>query len=497
MHWGNTMHVRLNLPNSIIHWSRYAPERTAVLGLLDRVSYRELNAWSLHVFQVLTKCSREKDHIGICVRSSPAHWAAILGAMHAGCVPVVLHPNLDEPTIRSILVDCKADTIISDRKLDRNLMEPSTRLIILGNYSEIAANCPKEIGHTIPTSLSDVWGIIYTSGTTNRPKGVVRTNLSVLFELIAWSMELPFSRGQTMYIGRPLAYVAGMMLSAAAMLVGGSVIAPETHTAETLIAYSKKTEVDCAYLFPNQIGALLEHCQKNSVSNLHCRKIVTMGAKIDPLLKIRVKQELGVDIVESWGNSEGLGTISEPRDLESRPASVGRPFVTDNVVVLREDLSICEPLEVGRICEYTDTAMSGYLTRYGLDKSMISGGLVASEDYGYLDEAGFLYLKGRLGERIRVNGKDIFTGDIERVVLQYEAVQDVKVVAIESQPRSTHLVAVVERRPNHSVDTINMLADLNEQLPSEQRIGRLVVVEALPRNVGGKIVATEVIKMCE
>jgi acyl-CoA synthetase (AMP-forming)/AMP-acid ligase II len=489
------MNVRLNLLNSVLHWSRYTPSHPAVSGSIDVISYRELDRRSAYLASILSKHAAAGDRVGLCIQSSASYWVGLLAIMRVGCVPAIVHPRLDDPIIQEILLECDSRLLLTDGHVGAINGVHIIRLFAYHGANAWPTDYASPSSQsTSAHSLSALWAIVYTSGTTKRPKGVVRTNMSALFEMLAWSIELPFCRGQSMYIGRPLAYVAGTMLSATALLVGGSIVAPETHSNEGLVHISRKTLLDCAYLFPNQVASLLDYCVINRLSVTGLRRILTMGARIDASIKVQAARQLNLTFIESWGNSEGLGTITDPSDIEDRPSSVGRPFLTDDVRVLREDLTPCAPFEIGRIHARTDSAMSGYQGRGGIDASMLIGDLVASDDDGYLDENGYLYLKGRTAERIVIGSQVAYGSDFEPILLAHSGIKDAKVVYLAS---TSEVVAAVEVESGHFVDPSEILIQTNEKLSAGLRLDRIVVIEQLPRNVGGKIIISAVINSIE
>src|SRR5258708_21843818 len=117
-----------------------------------------------------------------------------------------------------------------------------------------------------------------------------------------------------------------------------------------------------------------------------------MGAPISSATKRAVRERLGAELIESWGNSEGLGTITEREDLDKRPDSVGRPFLTDQLYVLDEAGKRLGPGEIGRLAGLADSRLLEYQNRRDLNEELLRGDLAISEDLGDVDADGYLHL---------------------------------------------------------------------------------------------------------
>ena len=116
--------------------------------------------------------------------------------------------------------------------------------------------------------MDDEWGIIYSSGTTGAPKGIVRSDLSMFTELVGWCLELPITRNSIAFIGRPVYYTGGLVLTAATLLVGGSAILPHEWSVTIYKSFMSTNVVDFAFLIPDQVRELIRnHCCPNSRAN--------------------------------------------------------------------------------------------------------------------------------------------------------------------------------------------------------------------------------------
>ncbi|GAI84575.1 unnamed protein product, partial [marine sediment metagenome] len=141
--------------------------------------------------------------------------------------------------------------------------------------------------------------------------------------------------------------------------------------------------------------------------------ILVMGAPISGEEKKKVYEFLKSPIVESWGNSEGLGTITDKEDLFVRPNSIGRPFLTEKLCVVSDDLVECAPKQRGRLAGSEETMFVEYANRPDATNQVKKNNLILSDDIGYIDEENYFYILGRDQETFIVNGQTVFLTDIE------------------------------------------------------------------------------------
>ena len=210
-------------------------------------------------------------------------------------------------------------------------------------------------------SPNSEWGVVFSSGSTGTPKGVERDHSSMVTETIHWCLELPLTRHSLFYIGRPLFYTGGLVLLLATLFAGSDRyckrLLQRQRRRRSMADYQAvllEHDVEWAFFVPAQLRAFTA---VTPATPRHSRTILVMGAPISGDEKLAARRILGSQIVESWGNSESLGTITEPEDLDVRPNSIGRPFLTDELSVVDPDNlpAPCATGQMGRIAG-SDTA---------------------------------------------------------------------------------------------------------------------------------------------
>jgi len=208
-----------------------------------------------------------------------------------------------------------------------------------------------------------------------------------------------------------------------------------------------------------------------------------MGGLISGEEKLATSRLLRCNVIESWGNSESLGTITEAEDLNTRPNSIGRPFVCDDLSIVDEKLRPLPPGEHGRIAGGIEAGFVRYSNRPEATDEARREGLIISEDYGYQDETGYFYILGRLSDNVVRNGKSIFLSQVEARIRSDDQISECCVTSAGDEG-SVQVVAIVS--PPVQIDAETLRTRLNATLPDGERIDRLLLMD-IPKVPSGKI----------
>jgi len=318
-------------------------------------------------------------------------------------------------------------------------------------------------------------------------------HLSMLSELLAWCLELGIRRDTSFYVGMPMQYTGGLALSLSTLLVGGEVLLPETKYDNNLNQvwrhYQKclaNRKIHFTLFMPDQIRTFMK-IAKNPLGG---PTILTMGAQISGEEKQKAARLFKSPMIESWGNSEGLGTITEKEDLRFRPNSIGRPFLTENVCIVTEELSECKPTQIGRLAGAEETMFVEYANRAEATKQVKKSKLILSDDIGYKDNDGYFYILGRCQEAFIVGDKTVFISDIEKKIRKIIGNSTMCIIPYIINESPQFRLAVESKK------TINekLLRKVIEKT-FKVKLSEIVVIDELPRLTSGKVNRLEVAKM--
>ena len=473
--------LHLSVQGALWHWARYKSADAAIVTESATISFHALATRAAAVHRLIFAMgSKRQTPIGLLVASNIDFLAGLCGVLQAEHTAVILHHGLPVQSLEAVLTNAACTVILTDSS-----QALGSGIVQVAIKSCDAAPLPNPLAAT--RFVDDNWGIIYSSGTTGEPKGIVRSDLSVLTELIGWCLELPIRGCDTVYIGRPLFYTGGLVLACATLLTGGTLIAPQSHSPKSYEALLERFPADVAFLVPDQVSQLMSHVATHGSLAGSPRAILTMGAPISPDEKKRIGSVLGCGYVESWGNSEGLGTICGPADVLKRPVSVGRPFLGDFMCVVDDAGSILPVGMNGRMAGRADSTLREYQCRPELTHSVMRNGLVISDDLGYEDAQGYFYITGRTTERFLRNGQPLFSNAIaEKVLAAVPEIREI-IVAPLSHPTDGHVPAAVVTLKNSMNDSADLLRKINAELFAGERLVGLRIVTTLPRTATGKI----------
>lgn len=481
--------LRLGLSQCLAHWARYQGERPALITGSSRLTYANLDRRAVEAQNLLTGRVCPGERVAIVVNSKAEFIPWLIAINRAGCTAVICQPFWSCDQLGIAFNDNNVRVAVYDGDPTEITRPDGTP------FDCVSALLPNQLDPRVPLPcrrlVTSECFVLFSSGTTGQPKGIVRTDFSLLNEFVCWCLELSLSRSTQFYIGRPLFYTGGLMLAGATLMAGGTVLAPQNHSCEEFVQLCRQTPPTYAFFVPPQIQELVRFAKQRKGLRLKTT-ILSMGDFIEPDVKEEAQSYLGCDIIESWGNSEGLGTITSRDDLAIRPKSIGRPFVGDQLIVVTEDGNQVATGCHGRIAGAADSCLSYYQSRDDLNRCLIKDGLVISEDLGFQDDEGYFYLTGRATDFVKRGSATVNVRDIERYASQLNGVKASCAVSIECEGGDPKLVVAVETTPERNSTREQLLTSLNSFLAPADRVDDVAIVPLLERNAAGKVIVDRV-----
>jgi len=476
--------MQFGLSESVAHWGRYRRDHRAVRTNGNAISYGTLNA---NIDRIVPRLVDDPaSRVAVACGSKYNLLVAILATLRAGKSVVLLNTGLSDDALKTNLADAEVEVLVHDassEKVPNLVRQRGGRVISTSGLADGAAASP-------PTrEPTDEWGVLYSSGTTGTPKGIERDHDSMVTEFLGWIMELGLNRDTSFFIGRPIYYTGGLVLAGATLLVGGTIVIddlPNENDFEqawgSLANTLQGDEVEWAFFIPDQLRAFIKTKRNPSLPRVP-KNVLVMGGLISGEEKLATSRLLRCNVIESWGNSESLGTITEAEDLNTRPNSIGRPFVCDDLSIVDEKLRPLPPGEHGRIAGGIEAGFVRYSNRPEATDEARREGLIISEDYGYQDETGYFYILGRLSDNVVRNGKSIFLSQVEARIRSDDQISECCVTSAGDEG-SVQVVAIVS--PPVQIDAETLRTRLNATLPDGERIDRLLLMD-IPKVPSGKI----------
>jgi long-chain acyl-CoA synthetase len=338
--------------------------------------------------------------------------------------------------------------------------------------------------------------IVYTSGTTGRPKATMRNfNQYGIIELSRVLDRLPLETGFRHLVVAPI-YHSGAQVFALLhiSLAGTIVLRPHFEAADTLERLSRE-HINSVFMVPTMIRRVLDLPEqlhrKHPTPAL--RALISGAAPFPQRLRERAIERFGApNIFDFYGATEiGWVTLIDGEEMRERPGSVGRPLAGQQVRILDEDFAEVARGEVGKIWVSNQHAMSGYLRDQRATREFRRGEWVTVDDLGYLDEDDYLYLAGRGRDMVISGGVNIYPVEIEDVIARHPGVGDVAVIGLPDEQWGERLVAVVVPAEEDSFETSALEEHAREHLTGYKVPRQWHTVDEIPRNPTGKILKNQ------
>jgi fatty-acyl-CoA synthase len=511
----------IRLPLDGAHWvdhvARHAyaiPDEVAIRFEGASITWAGLNSRIRQAAAGLARHGVGKgDRIAILMTNRPEFVEATLAANAVGAIAVPINFRLAPDEAAYILGHSAASVLITDSLLAplaagaTAAADPSPAVtVIVGLDSNDATERTISYdtlldGPDDPPEVvideRDVALIMYTSGTTGRPKGAMLTHLNLLMQAIT-AMRTSRLHGDdnVALLNVPLFHIAGIGSMPPALLIGGrTVIMPTApFDAESTLDVVEAERITSLFLVPAQWQVLCRH--PDATRRCRSLRVISWGAAPASvsLLEEMAKTFPDAEIISVFGQTEmsPVTTALPSEDAIRKIGSVGKPIPTINARVVDDDMNDVKPGEVGEIVYRGPTLMAGYWNDPAATAEAYAGGWFHSGDLVREDEDGFLYVVDRKKDMIISGGENIYCAEVENVLAGHPAIADIAVIGVPHERWGETPVAVVVPSDPAAPPS---LADLTEwskdRLASYKKPTAIVVVDELPRNASGKVVKHE------
>ncbi|MDA1057768.1 MAG: class I adenylate-forming enzyme family protein [Proteobacteria bacterium] len=446
---------------------------------------------------------REGERVGLALANGPVFVEGYLAAAQLGAIAVPLNPRQSEREHDHILGDSEPRVLIADgaaaRTLRRAKRLTASRLLTDGvempNGTDYEATVQQGFDTRPPRPAIDLnapVAILYTSGTTGQPKGVVRSQFAGAM-IVALRQSAMFIGPETVLLAStPMFHAAGhefMLLQTLA--AGGTVISRRSFDAGAIVADVDTHRATHVFFVPTMSAAITAAMTQAGTAWPSVRLWMSAASPLPDWVRDAVLTAApAARLWNCYGLTEG-GTLTYMRDDEigKHPGTcVGLPGPGMEVRVVDTEGDDAPLGEVGEIVCRSPESMSGYWHDSALTAQAVRNGWVHSGDLGFLDADGFLTLSGRLKDVVITGGENVYAAEVEGFLLEDRAVRDAAVIGVPHPHWGEAVVAVVVPSEPGADLSATLDAHAKDGLAPAKRPKRYVMKATLPRNSMGKIV---------
>lgn len=466
----------------------------AIDGAGSSITYAELARACRQVAALLHSLgSQPGDTVAVVMPNGLQTLRLLLGAMHGGwCVnPVNL---LSQPEqMRYVLghSDCKVVIVSAEWEQPvRNLLAGIGREVALLVSENDADGLSNEQAQTPAPAPDAIALLMYTSGTTGVPKGVMLTQANLTANALAISAEHGLGPTDRVLAVLPLYHINAFAVTMLAPLAhGGSLALPPKFSATRF--WAQASDLRCTWLnvVPTMISYLLEGATPARKQIAHIRFCRSASAALPSEHLSAFEQKFGIGIIETMGLTETVApAFSNPLDAAERKlGSVGRASGCE-ACVIDVNLAPVPDGQTGEIAIRGPNVMRGYYKNDDATRATFTpDDWLRSGDLGYRDSDGFFYIIGRIKELIIKGGENIAPREIDEALLLHPAVLDAAAVGIPDRHYGQEIMACIVLRPGHAVDEAALREFCLEQLGRYKTPKILRFVDELPRGPSGKV----------
>jgi acyl-CoA synthetase (AMP-forming)/AMP-acid ligase II len=345
-------------------------------------------------------------------------------------------------------------------------------------------------------SPDDIAYLIYTSGTTGRPKGVMFEHRAMWEAARTFALESGAAEPIKALIVMPLFHVGARIESMGFMFLGGTIVLHRTFDPVAVLETIQQERVTAMHIAPVMVQRILDVPDRArfDVSSLNCVHYASAPMPV-PLLR-RAIAAFGPIFVQVYGMTECLGgtvlkahqhKIDGSEAERRRLSSAGQPYVGTQLRIERPDGSEADVGEIGEVLIRTPALMKGYWNNPAASAEALRGGFMHTQDLGYLDDEGYLFIVDRMKDMIISGGENIYSWEVEEALRHHPAVAEVAVIAVPDPAWGEAVKACVVLHDDAGATAHDLIEHCRARIASYKKPRSVDFMDALPRLFNGKI----------
>ncbi len=457
------------------------------------ISYEEIYLGVNYVSNLLNenKCSKE-DSVLVISDNSRFFIETYFGIIKNGSICVPINPNMSENDVKYIVDILKIKTIFCQKKYESRVKKLIYEGAILYTEEDMGAS-ENELVLNDPVDVErDTALIMFTSGSTSKPKGVMLTHYNLMYNTDSIVEYLRLTENDRVEVVLPFYYCYGTSLLNTHFRCGGSVVINNKFMfPQTVIEDIKKYNCTGFAGVPSTYQILLRMTNFRDAEMPSLRYVTQAGGRLPEVFILELYEALkGVDIYIMYGQTEATARLSylPPSQIKNKLGSIGKGIPGTELMILNKKCLPAEIGEVGEIVAKGGNVMKGYFNDEGETKKVLRNGLLYTGDLAFKDEDGYIFVVSREKNIIKCAGNRISPREIENTICGIKQVVECVVIGVEDDILGEAVKAfVVLKDSNSSIDSKYIVDYCMERLPRYKVPKYVQFLPSLPKNSSGKV----------
>lgn len=463
-----------------------APDGPAIVGPERTVRYSELLAAGRRMARALLKESRGPV-VALYFPMSAEFVISYLAVLYAGKQALPLNLLLPPEELKYIVSDAGADVIVAPPSLCAKLAPLGPRVL---DCSALAAAGVDDSAPLPRPAPDDVSTLLYTSGTTGKPKGVMLTHHNVASNASDGIQGVGIDGSYRCLACLPTFHTFSLTATVVGPLcVGASLVPLPRFDPEAVLRLSSALKCDTWMMVPSMYRLVTRMQERRPVDMKHLRIAIAGGEALPADVRTQFGKVFGIPLLEGYGQTESSPVVSFNAPWANQPGTVGRPIANVSVrIVEPETLQDLPAGNTGEVWVKGPNVMKGYHDRpEETAKTITADGWLRTGDMGELAGEGYLRITGRLREMVKVAGEMVFPAEVESALLAHPAVFEAGVVGVKDERKGEIVKGFVVLKPGAQATEEQLLQHCRSALAAYKVPRALEFRTELPKGPTGKV----------
>lgn len=478
------MAFEMTIPNLIKKRAHLTPNRIAFVFEEKEITFAEVYHHSLQMAKSLSGSVKKNDNVAILLKNHIDTVYILFALQMLGARTVLLNNRLTPNELQWQLEDSNSIMLITEEefepiyeKLKGNIYPKHD----LSHFESTTFNVQEEI------SLEDICSIMYTSGTTGKPKGVLQTYGNHWWSATGSALNIGLNEQDRWICTVPLFHISGYSIIMRGIIYGMTVLLYEKFEEEEILNGIINNKATVISVVATMVSRIVDKMGDRILPTTFRCMLAGGGPISKPLLEACVVKN--IPVFQTYGMTETASQVVtlSPEDSLKKLGSAGKPLFPVQLKIVDEEGIEVGPMETGEILVKAPNVTIGYLNQKTATENKIRNGWLSTGDIGYLDEEGFLYVMDRRSDLIISGGENIYPAEIEGIIQSHHNVIDAGVIGKKDELWGEVPIAIVVKRDESLLTGQELIEYCREKLAKYKVPKQVIFIDELPRNAAKKL----------